>query len=53
MSLNAEVDVKTEKALVVPESAVARWQNQHYVFVEAADGAFTMAPVALGIAQDG
>ncbi len=53
MFMNADVDVKTEKALVVPEGAVVRWQNQNYVFVEAGNGAFNMAPVALGIAQDG
>jgi len=53
MFMNAEVDVKTEKALVVPEGAVVRWQNQNYVFVEAGNGAFNMAPVELGIAQDG
>jgi len=53
MFMNAEVDVKTEKALVVPEGAVVRWQNQNYVFVEAGNGTFNMAPVALGIAQDG
>jgi len=53
MFMNAEVDVKTEKALVVPEGAVVRWQNQNYVFVEAGNGTFNMAPVELGIAQDG
>jgi len=30
-----------------------RWQNQNYVFVEAGNGTFNMAPVELGIAQDG
>ena len=53
MFMNAEVDVKTEKALVVPEGAVVRWQNQNYVFVEAGNGAFDMVPVELGIAQNG
>lgn len=53
MFMNAEVDVKTEKALVVPEGAVVRWQNQNYVFVDAGNGSFNMVPVALGIAQNG
>jgi cobalt-zinc-cadmium efflux system membrane fusion protein len=53
MFMNADVDVKTEKALVVPEGAVVRWQNQNYVFVEAGNGTFNMAPVELGIAQAG
>jgi len=53
MFMNAEVDVKTEKALVVPEGAVVRWQNLNYVFVEAGNGAYNMFPVELGIAQNG
>jgi cobalt-zinc-cadmium efflux system membrane fusion protein len=53
MFMNAEVDVKTEKALVVPEGAVVRWQNQNYVFVDAGNGSFNMVSVALGIAQNG
>jgi cobalt-zinc-cadmium efflux system membrane fusion protein len=53
MFMNAEVDVKTEKALVVPEGAVVRWQNQNYVFVETGSGTFNMVPVELGIAQNG
>ncbi len=53
MFMNAEVETKTEKAMVVPEGAVVRWQNQNYVFVETGNGAFNMTPVTLGIAQDG
>lgn len=53
MFMNAEVEIKTEKGLLVPESAVVRWQNQFYVFVEAGDGAFEMTPVELGVAQNG
>lgn len=53
MFMNAAVDVKTEKALVVPEGAVVRWQNQNYVFVEAGNGTFNMATVELGILQNG
>lgn len=53
MFINAEVDVKTEKAWVVPDGAVVRWQNQNYVFVDAGNGSFNMVPIALGIAQNG
>lgn len=53
MFMNAEVDVKTEKALVVPEGAVVRWQNQNYIFVETGNGTFNMVPIELGIAQNG
>jgi cobalt-zinc-cadmium efflux system membrane fusion protein len=53
MFMNAEVEVKTEKALVVPEGAVVRWQNKNYVFTEAGSGTYDMVPVELGIAQNG
>lgn len=53
MFMNAEVEVKTEKALVVPESAVVRWQNRHYVFTDAGNGMFDMAQVEVGIEQNG
>ena len=53
MFMNAEVEVQTKNALVVPEGAVVRWQNQHYVFMEAGEGIFTMLPVTIGIAQGG
>ena len=53
MFMNAEVEVKTEKALVVPESAVVRWQNRHYVFTDAGNGTFDMAQVEVGIEQNG
>lgn len=53
MFMNAEVEVKTEKALVVPESAVVRWQNRHYVFTDAGNGTFDMAQVEVGMEQNG
>lgn len=53
MFMNAEVSVKVEKAWAVPESAVVRWENQHYVFVAEGEGKFDMTPVQLGIQQDG
>jgi len=53
MFMNAEVAVETKETLVVPEDAVVRWQNQNYVFIEAGDGTFEMAPVELRIAQNG
>lgn len=53
MFMNAEVAVKTENGVVVPESAVVRWQNQHYVFTEAGNGVFNLAKVEPGVAQNG
>ncbi|HAD11631.1 MAG TPA: efflux transporter periplasmic adaptor subunit [Saprospirales bacterium] len=53
MFMNAEVAVVTEKALVVPEGAVVRWQNEHFVFLDKGNGQFDMTPVDLGIAEKG
>lgn len=53
MFMNAEVAVQTENAWLAPESAVVRWQNTHYIFVESTEGHFDMTPVTLGIAQNG
>jgi cobalt-zinc-cadmium efflux system membrane fusion protein len=53
MFVNATVAVKTENSWLVPEAAVVRWQNQHYVFVETSSGQFDIMEVNVGITQDG
>jgi len=53
MYMNAEVSVKSQDAWIVPEAAVVRWQNKHYIFIENEEGVFEMAEVAPGISQDG
>lgn len=53
MFMNAEVAVKTDNTWLVPEAAVVRWQNEHFVFVETGNGTFDMERVAIGVAQDG
>jgi cobalt-zinc-cadmium efflux system membrane fusion protein len=53
MFMNAEVAVKTDNAWLVPEAAVVRWQNEHFIFVEAGNGKFEMERVAIGVAQNG
>jgi len=53
MYMNAEVAVKTENAWLVPEAAVVRWQNEHFIFVETGDGTYDMEQVDIGISQDG
>jgi cobalt-zinc-cadmium efflux system membrane fusion protein len=37
----------------VPEGAVVRWQNRHYIFTENGEGVFEMLEVTLGISQGG
>lgn len=53
MFMTAEVALNPAQALVVPESAVVRWENKNYVFTEAGDGLFQLAEVELGALQNG
>lgn len=53
MYMNAEVSVKSQDAWIVPEAAVVRWQNKHYIFIENEGGVFELAEVAPGISRDG
>ena len=53
MYMNAEVSVKSENAWIVPEGAVVRWQNSHYIFTENGEGVFEMLEVTPGISQGG
>jgi len=53
MFMNAEVEVKNGKALTLNEDAIVRWQNNHYVFVDAGNNNFKMTKVALGNQSQG
>lgn len=53
MYMKAEVEVLTQDALAVPESAVVRWENRHFIFAEKGNGAFEMLEVEPGTAADG
>ena len=53
MFMNAEVEVQNKKALTLNEDAIVRWQNKHYVFVQAGENNFRMTKVALGNQSQG
>lgn len=53
MFMNAEVALKSVPAMVVPESAVVRWEHKNYVFTEAGEGVFRLMEVTLGVLQNG
>jgi cobalt-zinc-cadmium efflux system membrane fusion protein len=53
MFMNAEVEVKNTKALTLNEDAIVRWQNNHYVFVDAGNNNFRMTKVVLGNQSQG
>jgi membrane fusion protein, heavy metal efflux system len=51
--MNAEIDVKNNQALVLPEDAVVRYENKHYVFVKKTDDTFEMIEVKVGATETG
>ncbi|RXK58162.1 efflux RND transporter periplasmic adaptor subunit [Lacibacter luteus] len=51
--MNAEVEVKNKTAWVVPEDAVVRFENKHYVFVKKTDKQFELTEVQTGISEKG
>lgn len=53
MFMNAEVDIQTDQGLVVPEGAVVRWQNRHFIFAQAGTDLFQLIPVELGSMRNG
>ncbi|SEJ61470.1 membrane fusion protein, cobalt-zinc-cadmium efflux system [Dyadobacter sp. SG02] len=53
MFMNGEVSVETRRALTVPESAVVRWENKSFVFVERDSGNFEMVEIVPGTISEG
>lgn len=53
MFMNAVINVVDEEALAVPESAVVRWENRHFIFVEKGPGDFELTEVEPGAVSDG
>lgn len=53
MFMNAEVDVLEQQTLAVPESAVVRWENRHFVFAGHSASEFELLEVEPGAAADG
>lgn len=53
MYMNAEVEVKSQNSLCVPNDAVVRWQNEHFVFADKGNGNYELCKVKLGISENG
>lgn len=53
MFMNAEIELNNAQLTAVPDDAVVRWQNKHYVFVAEPDNKFVLTPVELGETQNG
>lgn len=53
MYMRADVEVQVTDAVAVPEAAVVRWENRHFLFVKNAEGTFEMTEVEIGAEADG
>lgn len=52
MFMNAEIEVSAHNANVLPEEAIVRFENKHYVFVEKGKQTFEMKEVQTGNAEN-
>ena len=51
--VNAEIQVGDSDGVVLPDAAVVKWQNQHFIFTEEEMMTYRMVPVAIGNAVGG
>ncbi len=52
MFVSAEIETLSHEALTVPNDAVVRWQNEHFVFIERSAGVYEMKKVKLGVSEN-
>lgn len=53
MFMNADVELKAYKSSVLPEDAVVRFENKHYVFIVSKKNIFEMREVKIGDTENG
>lgn len=51
--MNAEIEVKNNNALVLPDEAVVRFENKQYIFIAGENNQFKMAEVNTGNTENG
>jgi cobalt-zinc-cadmium efflux system membrane fusion protein len=51
--MNAEIEVKNNKAKVLPEEAIVRFENRHYVFIRRPGNSFEMKEITVGDTDNG
>ncbi|MCL7987564.1 efflux RND transporter periplasmic adaptor subunit [Sphingobacterium sp. lm-10] len=52
MFMSSEVSIQDVESIVVPEDAIVRWQNKHYIFLEQSKGKFNRIEVRIGVQRD-
>lgn len=53
MFMNAEIELQHANVMAVPDDAVVKWENKHYIFVSAGNDKFIMTPVETGSSNGG
>lgn len=53
MFMNAEIELTNANVTAVPDDAVVKWENKHYIFTAEAGNTYTMIPVETGAASGG
>lgn len=52
MYMNAEIETRNNKALVLPNEAIVRYEGKQYVFVQKSKNQFEMIPVKIGAIEN-
>ncbi|HRG57978.1 MAG TPA: efflux RND transporter periplasmic adaptor subunit [Bacteroidia bacterium] len=53
MFMNADVEINSDKAKVLPDDAIVRFENMNYVFYEKSKNTFEMLEVSIGNNENG
>ncbi|MDR2148809.1 MAG: efflux RND transporter periplasmic adaptor subunit [Tannerella sp.] len=53
MFMNAEIELTKNEVAALPEDAIVRYGNKHYVFVEKGDKTFEMTEIQIGGTENG
>ena len=53
MFMNAEIEVKSSDAIVLPSDAIVSFENKQYVFIAKENNQFTMMEVRAGNTENG
>jgi membrane fusion protein, heavy metal efflux system len=51
--MNAEIEVKTSKTIVLPQDAIVHFENRNYVFIKTAGKQFRMTEINIGVDENG
>ncbi len=51
--MNAEVEVKSDNAFVLPEEAIVEYQSKRYLFIKDINDSYKMVEVSVGVLENG